>query len=68
MTPYFDNFAAAMTMDGHGGYVWSAYIIVIVAIVLLLILPRIKERKVIARILGELKRQESQVDPAVRKQ
>ena len=55
-------------MDGHGGYVWSAYIIVMLAIVLLLILPRIKERKVIARILGELKRQERQVEPAVRNQ
>lgn len=52
-------------MDGHGVYVWSAYFIVTVAIVSLLILPGIKERTVIARIAGELKRQENQVAPAV---
>lgn len=68
MTPYFDSFAGALSMDGHGGYVWSAYLIVIIAILYLLILPRLQERKVIARIAGELKRQQNQVDPEAGKE
>jgi heme exporter protein D len=63
MTPYFDTFAGALSMDGHGAYVWSAYFIVTISILCLLILPKLKERKVIARIAGELKRQQNQVDP-----
>ena len=67
MTPYFDTFAAALNMNGHGAYVWSAYFIVTVAIITLLVLPRIKERNVIARIAGELKRQEDRQAPSVEK-
>lgn len=55
-------------MDGHGAYVWSAYLIAIIALVSILILPRIKERKVIASIAGELKRQQNQLNFEVGKQ
>ncbi len=55
-------------MDGHGAYVWSVYLIATIALVSIVILPRIKERKVIARIAGELKRRQYQLDPEVGKQ
>ena len=31
---YFDSLSAAMTMGGHGGYVWSAYAITFLSWVL----------------------------------
>ena len=56
---YFDSFSAALAMDGHGFYVWSANFIAIAAIALILILPKRKERKVLAQLAGELRRQQA---------
>ena len=67
MSPYFDTLAAALSMDGHGAYVWPAYLIATMALASIVILPRIKERKVIARIAGELKRQQNKLDSEVGK-
>jgi len=40
----FDNLAAFMAMNGHGPYVWSAYIITFVAIGYLFIKPLLQHR------------------------
>jgi heme exporter protein D len=56
---YFDSFSAALAMDGHGGYVWSAYLIATVAIALILILPKRKERQILAQLAAELRRQQA---------
>ena len=56
---YFDSFSAALAMDGHGVYVWSAYLIATAAIALILILPKRKERQILARLAGELRRQQA---------
>ena len=56
---YFDSFSAALAMDGHGIYVWSAYFIATTAIALMLTLPKRKERKVLAQLTGELRRQQA---------
>jgi heme exporter protein D len=53
---YFDSFAALMTMDGHGAYVWSAYAITLVVVIALLILPLRRQRRLIAELSGELRR------------
>jgi len=44
---HFDSIAAAMHMDGHGIYVWSAYAITLVLLVWLLWAPsqQLRERK-----------------------
>ena len=55
---YFDSVAAAIAMDGHGVFVWSAYLIACVAIALLLILPRRRERKLLRQLAGDLRRQQ----------
>lgn len=36
----FDSFAALLSMDGHGGYVWAAYGITLLVIVINLWWPR----------------------------
>jgi heme exporter protein D len=56
---YFDSFWAALAMDGHGVYVWSAYFITLVAISSILILPKIRERKILAQLAGDLRRQDT---------
>ncbi len=59
---YFDNLSAALTMDGHGAFVWSAYVIATVAIALILALPRRKERKILLQLAGEIRRQQTQTE------
>jgi heme exporter protein D len=54
---YFDSFWAALAMDGHGVYVWSAYFITLVAVSSILILPKIRERKMLAQLAGDFRRQ-----------
>ena len=49
-------------MDGHGVYVWTAYIIAVSAIALILILPRRRERKFLRDLAGEIRRQQGQTD------
>ena len=58
---YFENFTAALVMDGHGAFVWTAYGIAVVAISLILISPKLKERKILRQIAGEIRRQQAHV-------
>lgn len=54
---YFDSISSALQMDGHGGYVWSAYLITILVVACLVVLPKRKEKQVIRQLRGALKRQ-----------
>jgi heme exporter protein D len=54
---YFDSISAALSMDGHGAFVWSAYFIAATAVALLLLLPRRKERKLLRQLAGDARRQ-----------
>ena len=55
---FFESFSAALNMDGHGVYVWSAYFITVTVISIVLILPLRRERAFIRQQLGILKRQQ----------
>lgn len=59
---YFESFKAALVMDGHGVFVWTAYGIAVIAISLILILPKLKERKILRQIAGEIRRQQAHAD------
>jgi heme exporter protein D len=59
---YFDSFSAALAMDGHGIFVWPAYIIASIAVAWLLIIPKRRERKVLAQLAGDIRRQQVQSD------
>lgn len=54
---YFDSVAAALDMAGHGGYVWSAYIISMLVIAYLLLVPRLRQQRLKRQIAGELRRE-----------
>jgi heme exporter protein D len=54
---YFDSLQAALLMDGHGAFVWSAYGICLLVLGLLLSAPRRRRRRLLARVRGDLKRE-----------
>ncbi|MEH6593620.1 MAG: heme exporter protein CcmD [Halioglobus sp.] len=62
---YFDSIAGALTMDGHGAFVWSAYLITTVAIALILFLPRRRERQFLKQLAGDLRRQQAHAESSV---
>ena len=51
---YFDSISAALQMEGHGAFVWSAYLISFLVVVLMILAPRARQRK----LLGHLKAQQ----------
>jgi heme exporter protein D len=53
---YFHSLAAALAMDGHGPYVWSAYAVTLLVLAFLLIAPGRRRRRLLRAIDGELKR------------
>ncbi len=55
---YFDSLSAALQMDGHGIYVWSAYVITAVVLAIVLILPLRREKAFFRQLQGTLKRQQ----------
>jgi len=55
---YFESISAALQMDGHGGYVWSAYFITAIVVAIVLILPLRREKAFIKGLQGTLKRQQ----------
>ncbi|AMO56313.1 hypothetical protein GZ77_05805 [Endozoicomonas montiporae] len=50
---YFDNLASLLHMDGHGLFVWSAYLISLVVVLWNLVSPLVAHR----RVLKTIKRQ-----------
>ncbi len=63
---YFDSFEAIVYMDGHGGFVWAAYAITAIVLVMILVAPRLRARGSLRRVAGELRRAET--DDVVRGQ
>ena len=55
---YFDSLGAALTMEGHGGFVWTAYSICLLVLVLILLAPRRRQNKFLRQLGAEQKRQE----------
>ena len=46
----FASINELMEMGGHGVYVWSAYAVSILALVLLTVIPRRKQKRLLARV------------------
>jgi heme exporter protein D len=55
---YFDSLGAALSMDGHGAYVWSAYAISLLVLVLLVRAPRRRQQTFLRHLAGEQKRRQ----------
>ena len=55
---YFDSLGAALAMEGHGAFVWSAYLITTLVLAMILLAPRRRRQRVLRQLAGELKRQQ----------
>jgi heme exporter protein D len=65
---YFDSFQALLTMNGHGIYVWPAYLITIVVIMAVLIAPVRRSNRLLEQLAAQLRRTESATGSGVRGQ
>lgn len=57
---YFESIDALLHMDGHGVYVWPAYLVTIVVLVCLFVAPLRRQRRLLNGLAGVLKRTEGQ--------
>lgn len=55
---YFDSLDAVIYMDGHGAFVWSAYLIATLVVTAILVAPVRRKRKFLRQLGAELKRSE----------
>jgi heme exporter protein D len=53
---YFSSVQAALYMDGHGAYVWTAYALTLLVLVVLLVTPILRQQRVLRELRGELRR------------
>jgi heme exporter protein D len=53
---YFDSFEALLHMEGHGPYVWAAYLITLLVIMFILLAPLRRQRRFLRQMAGELRR------------
>jgi heme exporter protein D len=53
---YFDSLHAALNMDGHGVYVWTAYLVSMFVILIALLAPVFRRRRFLLQLAAELKR------------
>lgn len=60
---YFESLAAALAMDGHGVFVWSAYLITLLVVVVMLYAPRHREKQFLRRLEGQFRRDRNAVPP-----
>jgi len=54
---YFESLSAALHMDGHGVFVWSAYLVTTLVVAAVLIVPKRREKLFFRQLQGVLKRQ-----------
>ena len=53
---YFETGAAAWAMEGHGAYVWWAYLVTMLALVAMVLAPLRRLRRHVQWISGDIKR------------
>ena len=59
---YFHSLRAALVMDGHGVFVWSAYAVCAVVIAAVLITPLYRRRALLQRLARDARRQQARAD------
>lgn len=55
---YFQSFSQALAMDGHGGFVWSAYGITAFVLFILILAPLRRKSRVMRHIAQQRRRAE----------
>ena len=61
---YFESFAQAWDMAGHGSYVWSAYALTFAIVIALVVLPVRRARETRRQIVAEQRRRRAQTEAA----
>ena len=59
---YFDTLDAALVMDGHGVFVWTAYAMCALVIAVLLIAPLQRRRALLRQVARDLRRQQAHTE------
>ena len=57
---YFDSLEAAIQMEGHGVFVWAAYVITVAVLALILAAPRRRARRALRQAAAHARRTQSQ--------
>jgi heme exporter protein D len=65
---YFDSLHALLTMDGHGAYVWTAYLVTLVVIAAVLLAPLRRRQRCLRGLAAELRRAQAVAGGSVREQ
>jgi len=60
---YFESLSAALHMDGHGVFVWSAYLLTTLVVAAVLVTPKRREKLFFRQLQGVLKRQNTPAKP-----
>ncbi len=55
---YFDSLQAVLEMDGHGMFVWSAYVVTVIVLVGMVAHPLRRRRRLLRDIGGALRREQ----------
>tara|TARA_R110002110_G_scaffold66978_1_gene183037 strand:+ start:133812 stop:134009 length:198 start_codon:yes stop_codon:yes gene_type:complete len=61
---YFSTLQAALVMDGHGAFVWSAYLITLLVLVAMLVMPLRRRRRHLALLRAQVKRNAAEAKAA----
>lgn len=56
---YFDSVQALLVMDGHGGFVWSAYALTLLVIAFLLLAPVMRRKRLLRELRAAQRRAEA---------
>lgn len=56
---YFESLQAALAMEGHGPYVWSAYVLTILILALVLRAPLRQQGRLLLELRAQQRREES---------
>lgn len=61
---YFESLTAALAMNGHGAYVWSAYAITALVLLQLMLAPRRGRRRLLRELRAEQRREAALLEDA----
>ena len=56
---YFDSFQSVLLMDGHGAYVWAAYLVTLLVIVTVLSIPVRQRKRFLLQLAADARRSQA---------
>ncbi|WP_226667198.1 heme exporter protein CcmD [Microbulbifer aggregans] len=55
----FDSLAAFLAMNGHGPYVWAAYLVAVAVLVALAVTPAMRQRRMVREFSRQVRLEEA---------